>query len=168
MRELPLAPLALPDVTALLADSLHSESGRTKLLARLIREKTGGNPFFIIQFFKALAEEKLVFFDPAIPGWNWNLERIASREFIHDIGGLVVDKLDGLTASTRQILKQLACLGSRATISAIRIASELSEQMLDAAIDKAMRAGLVVRQPDSVKFTHDRGARGCVSPHSGG
>ena len=156
VRELPLAPLVVLDVTALLNDSFHSEGSCTKLLAQLICEKTGGNPFFIIQFFKALAEEKLVVFDPAIPGWNWNLERVVSRESIRDIEDLVVDKFDGLTASTRQILKQLACLGSRATISAIRIASELSERLLDVAIDEAMRAGLVVRQPDSVKFTHDR------------
>jgi serine/threonine protein kinase len=49
VRELPLPPLVVPDVTALLDDSFHSESRRTELLAQLICEKTGGNPFFIIQ-----------------------------------------------------------------------------------------------------------------------
>jgi predicted ATPase/signal transduction histidine kinase len=156
VRELPLAPLVVPDVAALLDDSFHSESGCTKLLAQLICEKTGGNPFFIIQFFKALVEESLVVFDPAIPAWNWKLELIGSRDFTRNIDGLLVDKLDGLTAPTQQVLKQLACLGTRATISAIGIASELSKQLLDVAIDEAMRAGLVVRHPDSVKFTHDR------------
>ena len=108
VRELPLAPLVVPDVTALLDDSFHSESRRTKLLAQLIYEKTGGNPFFINQFFKALVEEKLVVFDPAIPAWNWNLELIGSRDFTRNIDGLLVDKLAGLTAPTQQVLKQLA------------------------------------------------------------
>jgi len=156
VRELPLAPLVVPDITALLDDSFHSESGCTKLLAQLICEKTGGNPFFIIQFFRALVEEKLVVFDPAIPAWNWNLELIGSRDFTRNIDGLVVAKLGGLTAPTQQVLKQLACLGTRATISAIALASELSVHLLDVAIDEATRAGLVVRQPDSVKFIHDR------------
>jgi predicted ATPase/signal transduction histidine kinase len=156
VRELPLAPLVVPDVTALLDDTFHSDSGRTKLLGQVICEKTGGNPFFVIQFLKALVEEKLVVFDPAIPAWDWNLELIGSRDFIRNIDGLVIDKLAGLTAPTQHVLKQLACLGTRATISAIGIASELSKQLLDVAIDEAIRAGLVGRQPDSVKFTHDR------------
>ena len=127
-RELPLAPLVVPDVTALLDDTFHCESARTKLLGQLICEKTGGNPFFVIQFLKALVEEKLVVFDPTIPTWDWNLELIGSRDFIRNIDGLVIDKLAGLTAPTQQVLKQLACLGTRATISAITTASELPKQ----------------------------------------
>jgi predicted ATPase len=33
---------------------------RAKPLAQLIHDKTAGNPFFAIQFFSALAEEKPV------------------------------------------------------------------------------------------------------------
>jgi serine/threonine protein kinase len=55
VREIALAPLSLRDVTHLVMDSLHAESDRAKPLAQLMHEKTGGNPFFMIQFFKALA-----------------------------------------------------------------------------------------------------------------
>jgi PAS domain S-box-containing protein len=152
---LPLAPLALSDVTEFLVDTLRSNSGRTKQLAQLICEKTGGNPLFIIEFFKALAEEKLLVFDPAIQEWTWNLEQIASRDSTANIEDLVLDKIGGLAAATQQVLRQLACLGSRASISAIHIASGQSEQMLDAELEEAMRAGLVVLEANSVRFTHD-------------
>jgi PAS domain S-box-containing protein len=154
--QLPLAPLALADVTELLVDTLHSDSARTKQLAQLICEKTGGNPLLVIEFFKALADEKLVVFDLAIHGWTWDLEQIASRDFTGNIEDLVLDKLGGLTAATQRVLTQLACLGSRASISAIHIASGQSEQMLDAELEEAMRAGLVVLEANSVRFTHDR------------
>ena len=42
---------------------------RADPLAQLVHEKTGGNPFFAIQFLTALAEEGLLRLDPdAAPG----------------------------------------------------------------------------------------------------
>ena len=43
-------------------------------LARLVHEKTGGNPFFAIQFFTALAEEGLLAFDSGAAAWTWDLD----------------------------------------------------------------------------------------------
>jgi predicted ATPase len=60
-----LAPLGLDDVGRLVADALHCEPERARPLAQLVHEKTGGNPFFAIQFFTALAEEGLLAFDPS-------------------------------------------------------------------------------------------------------
>ena len=48
----------------LVADALHCEPERARPLAELVQEKTGGNPFFAIQFFIALADEELLAFDP--------------------------------------------------------------------------------------------------------
>src|ERR1700677_3868148 len=45
-------------------------------LAQLVHEKTGGNPFFTIQFLSELAEEGLLTFQHGEGRWSWNLERI--------------------------------------------------------------------------------------------
>jgi predicted ATPase len=113
IREIALAPLSLGDVTQLVVDSLHAEADCAKLLAQLIHEKTDGNPFFAIQFFRALAEEKLLVFDVATAAWRWDLEQIRIRGFSGNISELVTDKLGRLSDATLQILKQLACLGSK-------------------------------------------------------
>ena len=63
-----LAPLELDDVGQLVADAMHCEPERVRPLAQLVQEKTGGNPFFAIQFFTALAEEGLLAFDPVTRG----------------------------------------------------------------------------------------------------
>ena len=68
VQEIVLAPLGLDDVGRLVADALHCEPERARPLAQLVHEKTGGNPFFAIQFFTALAEEGLLAFDPVAPG----------------------------------------------------------------------------------------------------
>jgi serine/threonine protein kinase len=55
--EIVLAPFEFDDVGRLIADALHCEPERARPLAELVQEKTGGNPFFTIQFFVALAEQ---------------------------------------------------------------------------------------------------------------
>ena len=63
-QEIVLAPLGLEDVERLIADALHCERETPLVpLAQLVHEKTGGNPFFAIQFLTALAEEGLLRFD---------------------------------------------------------------------------------------------------------
>src|ERR1700716_2764564 len=56
VHEIVLAPLKLHDVGRLIGDALHCEPERARPLAELVKEKTGGNPFFALQFFTALAE----------------------------------------------------------------------------------------------------------------
>jgi predicted ATPase len=60
VREITLAPLAHEDLEGLIADSLRCAAHRAAPLAHLVHEKTGGNPFFAIQFISALAEEGLL------------------------------------------------------------------------------------------------------------
>ena len=55
-------------LSRLVADALHCEPERARPLAQLVHEKTGGNPFFAIQFLTALAEEGLLAFDPVTRG----------------------------------------------------------------------------------------------------
>jgi energy-coupling factor transporter ATP-binding protein EcfA2 len=50
VHEIVLAPLSLDDVGRLVADTLHCGTERAEPLAQLVHEKTGGNPFFAIQF----------------------------------------------------------------------------------------------------------------------
>ena len=68
--EIVLAPLGLNDVGRLVGSALHCDLERARPLAQLVHEKTGGNPFFAIQFFKELADEGLLAFDPAPRGGN--------------------------------------------------------------------------------------------------
>src|ERR1700747_428680 len=63
VHQIVLAPLGLNDVGRLVADALHCKPNRSRPLAQLVHEKTGGNPFFAIQFFTALAAEGLLAFD---------------------------------------------------------------------------------------------------------
>src|SRR5262249_18202699 len=76
VQEIALAPLAQQHVERLLTDALHGEPGRSAPLAQLVHEKTGGNPFFTIQFIASLGEDALLAFDHDAACWAWDLDRI--------------------------------------------------------------------------------------------
>src|SRR5256884_3441041 len=108
VREIALAPLSLDDVTQFAADTLHCEHARAEPLARLVYDKTLGNPFFAIQFLTALAEEGLLAFEADAAAWTWDLGRIRAKGYTDNVVDLMVGKLKRLSDTTQQRLKQLA------------------------------------------------------------
>ena len=155
-QEIVLAPLGPDDVGRLVSDSLRSGRDATDLLAQLIHEKTGGNPFFAIQFLTALAEEGLLRFDRDAAGWIWDLTRIRAKGYSASVVDLMVGKLERLPARTQAALQQLACLGNVVEIATLRVVFGQSEEELHAALLEAARAGLILRLEGSYAFLHDR------------
>jgi PAS domain S-box-containing protein len=151
-----LAPLSIDDMDQLVMDSLHCEPRRARPLAQLMHEKTGGNPFFAIQFFTALAEEGLLAFDPVAAAWQWNIDHIRAKSYTDNVVDLMAGKLRRFSATTQEALKQLACLGNVAEIAALTLVHGESEEAMHAALWEAVHAGLVLRKDTGYKFLHDR------------
>jgi PAS domain S-box-containing protein len=156
VQEIVLKPLSMVHVHQLIVDSLQCEPERAEPLAQLIHEKTGGNPFFAIQFLTTLADEGFLGFDSNTGAWIWNLARIRAKGFTDNVVDLVAEKLGRLPESTREALQQLAFLGNSAGIAALNIVRGDSEEELHAALWEAVRAGLVSRLDGTYAFMHDR------------
>jgi PAS domain S-box-containing protein len=154
--EIRLRPLARDDVQQYTADALRSERKRTARLAQLVHEKTGGNPFFLIQFLCALAEEGLLSFDHDQARWRWDLERIHAKGYTENVGDLMAGKLSGLPIEARNALLELACLGNSAGVTILSLVHRTSEQRVHADLQDAVRLDLIERLDTSYKFVHDR------------
>ncbi|MDT7813002.1 MAG: hypothetical protein QOJ42_2918, partial [Acidobacteriaceae bacterium] len=156
IQEIVLAPLGVGDVDRLVADALHCERDAALPLAELVHAKTGGNPFFAIQFLMALAEEGLLAFDPDAAAWIWDLARIRAKGYTDNVVDLMVEKLKRLPNTTQDALKQLACLGNVVEIATLTLVLGESQGEIHAALWEATRAGLILRQEGSYAFLHDR------------
>jgi PAS domain S-box-containing protein len=154
--EIMLAPLELDDVSRLVADALHCEPGRARPLAELVQDKTGGNPFFAIQFFVALADEGLLRFDHDTARWRWELDRLHAKGYTDNVVDLMVGRLARLSAETQAALQQLACLGNIAEITMLSIVLGKSNEEVHSDLWDAVRMELVERLEDSYKLVHDR------------
>jgi PAS domain S-box-containing protein len=156
LHEIVLAPLRIDDVGRLVADALHDEPERARPLAQLVHEKTGGNPFFAIQFFTALADEGLLAFDPITRAWQWDIDRIRARSYTDNVVDLMAAKLKRLSAATQEALKDLACLGNVAEIAALTLVQGKTVDKIDAAFWEGLQAGLIFRLDNAYIFLHDR------------
>jgi PAS domain S-box-containing protein len=156
VQETVLAPLAPAGVEQLIADSLQCDLERARPLAHLVHEKTGGNPFFVIQFLTTLSEEALLSFDRGAAVWIWDLPRIRAKGFTTNVADLMAAKLNRLADPTRDALGQLACLGNIADVATLtRVQSESEEQVHEKLWD-AVRSGLIYRSGGVYTFAHDR------------
>ncbi|EWY39561.1 histidine kinase [Skermanella stibiiresistens SB22] len=154
--EVTLEPLGLGDIVRLLADTLATGSAAVEPLARLIQDKTGGNPFFSIQFVAALADEGLLVFDLADRVWRWDLERIHAKNLTANVVDLMTLKLRRLPAEQRDVLRHLACLGDGTRASALALVTGAPEDRLETSLRDAVQAGLISWRDGALAFVHDR------------
>ena len=156
VQEIVLAPLQHRDLSQLIGDSLRCEPARADPLARLVHEKTGGNPFFAIQFISSLAEEGLLTFDHGASQWLWEPSRIHAKGYTDNVVDLMVDKLRRLPDETQDALQQLACLGNDAEYTQLTAVYQEALEDIHLKLFEATRAGLIFRSEASYKFLHDR------------
>jgi PAS domain S-box-containing protein len=156
VQEIVLAPLTGEDLQRLVADTLRCEVERSTSLARLVHEKTIGNPFFVIQFMSALAEEGCLTFDHSAMRWSWDLRRVQAKGYTDNVVDLITGKLNRLSAPTQNALQLLACIGNAAEYALLATAYAGLGEDFHHDIWEAVRTGLVLRSEGAYRFLHDR------------
>ena len=151
-----LAPLSEDDLAQLIADGLHAGIEQARPLSGLVHEKTGGNPFFAIQFVTMLVDEGLLVFDRQSLEWRWDMKRIHAKGITDNLADLMALKLSRLSDTTKLALGQLACLGNIAEVATIASAHGRPEHEVHETLRDAVQAGLLFRADGTYTFVHDR------------
>ncbi|HMG20231.1 MAG TPA: AAA family ATPase, partial [Kofleriaceae bacterium] len=108
-----VAPLAVDDIAALVADTLHRTPGEVAPLARLVCRKTDGNPFFVRQLLLALHEAGHIVFDPAREHFTFDPVSIERAPISENVADLLADSLRKLPGSAQRVLAMAAAIGNR-------------------------------------------------------
>lgn len=149
-----LRRLPLGDVSGMLA--ALSGQPPPPSLARMIFEETEGNPFFVEEVFRHLAEEGKLFDDAG--GWleDLRVERLQVPESVRLVLGR---RLDRLGEDARRVLTTAAVIGR---IFSLGLLEDLESRQADGvlnAIEEAEQAHLVVPEPDGrdprYRFVHE-------------
>jgi PAS domain S-box-containing protein len=156
VHEIVLAPLTHEQVGHLVADSLYSDQDSAAPLVDLVHRKTAGNPFFVVQFLSALAQEGMITFDHGATRWSWDLARIHAKGYTDNVVDLMVDKLTRLPLRTQTVLQRLACLGNSADFARLIMIHECPEEELRRDLQDALRTELLLHADGSYRFLHDR------------
>jgi diguanylate cyclase (GGDEF)-like protein/PAS domain S-box-containing protein len=156
VRTVSLTPLGDADLRHLVADTLRRDPEEVEDLARLIEEKTGGNPFFVSQMLKELHARGLFRPDPETGGWLWDMAGIRAMELTDNVVDLMAGRIGRMDGRTRQALALAACIGNRFELSLLAAVREQSAQETSEALWEALRAGLLIPAGSTFRFLHDR------------
>ena len=156
VQTITLSPLFLEDVGHIMTDTFRCDKARCEPLTRLVHEKTAGNPFFVIQFLKALHDEGLVEFDQTELLWKWDIVRIREKGYTDNVVDLMVGKLRKLSGRTLQEMWLAACIGNRFDLHTLAMISSISDQETRESLVEVLREGLLLRLNGVYSFLHDR------------
>ncbi len=158
VSELQLEPLGLEDIQELVADTLPGAAAElVQPLSALAREKTGGNPFFLLQFLLTLNQDGLLARTPK-GTWRWDADRVRGKGYSDNIVDFMVGKLRQLPTETQRLLRLAACVGSSFSLRILLLISHLEEPSeVEQGLEPALREGLLAHSgPEQYRFLHDR------------
>jgi predicted ATPase/signal transduction histidine kinase/GAF domain-containing protein/tRNA A-37 threonylcarbamoyl transferase component Bud32 len=164
VSQISLAPLEIDALAQLIADTLRSDVNSVKPLAELVRQKTGGNTFFVKEFLPTIYANKLIFFDFDCLSWGWDLEGIEAMASTDNVVELTIEKLKQLPRSTQGVLQLAACVGANFDLDTLCIICEQSPRIVFEDLKVAIQAGLILPRSElnadllilEYAFSHDR------------
>ncbi|NET11760.1 MAG: AAA family ATPase [Okeania sp. SIO1H6] len=148
-------PLSKVQVTALIGDSLsrNIDAEQLNILSELVLEKTGGNPFFLIQLLKTLYAEKILVYQTASCQWYLDLNHHNFTKILGDnIIDLIGNKIQALPDPSQRLLKFAACLGNSFNLKLLAVINENSEIYAAKRLLPALLAGLILPRSDTYKI----------------
>jgi predicted ATPase/transcriptional regulator with GAF, ATPase, and Fis domain len=144
LHRLSLGPLGPPDLARLIGETLHREPEEVESLAHLVARKTGGNPFFVIQFLKALRDARLVAFDHDEGRWTFRTDAIATAGITDNVVDLMTGKIRRLSAKAQTALTLGACIGNRFDLATLATVSRQGREAAAEDLREALDEGLVL------------------------
>lgn len=124
-------------------------------LAGVISDLTGGNPFLVCEFWRALLETKVVEVVGGVMRLTRPLATLGTPESVHEV---VNERLSRLSRPTGVLLDLAATAGPEFELDVVRRGSGLAEAEFLPALDEAVLSGIVEELPGrrlAYRFTHE-------------
>jgi GAF domain-containing protein len=165
VSEIKLGPLDRASVSRIVADALGCEQPSAEPLGALVFDKTQGNPFFVLQFLRAIHKDGLLTFDAQAGAFRFSLGEIRQRMVTDNVITFMVERIRRLAPGTQQVLELAACIGHRFDLETLSLVagavSRAPAAEITAALGEALREGIVLpvdTEPSpnaSYRFLHD-------------
>jgi DNA-binding CsgD family transcriptional regulator len=146
VRRLDLAPLNVDDIASYLVCEAGVSARQARQLAVVLREQTGGNPFFLRELWRDLTTRSgSTAVDPA---------DLVAPESVRDTFRI---RLDRLAEDARRVLEVAAVLGDRFETAILVAATESGADVVLTALDDAVALGVVEHEggaAEAFRFPH--------------
>jgi predicted ATPase/class 3 adenylate cyclase/GAF domain-containing protein len=151
-KHIALAPLERESVGPLIADTLRISSTEAAPLAALVTAKTQGNPFFVRQFLRTLAEKKLLAFDAQAACWVWDIARIEQEQISDNVVELVTGRIGRLSPATQRLVQLASCIGNQFDLHTLAVVSGGTPGETAAALAELLAQEIVAPVGEGYKY----------------
>ncbi|VVJ21622.1 AAA-ATPase [Amycolatopsis camponoti] len=146
VRRLDLAPLTVDDIANYLVREADVPTRQARQLAVVLREQTGGNPFFLRELWRDLTTRSgSAAVDPA---------NLVAPESVRDTFRI---RLDRLAVDARRVLEVAAVLGDTFETAILLAANESGADVVLTALDDAVALGVIEHEggaAEAFRFPH--------------
>ncbi|MGI5200302.1 AAA family ATPase [Spirillospora sp. CA-108201] len=157
VRHLRLSNLSMPSTITLVAEMLHANPATTTGLARVISPYTSGNPHETVELLNVLRRNGVL--AATATGWRWDEAAVRARLDRSGVVELQAARAEAMPARSQRVVEAMACLGGRAELSVVQIATATSAEAVEGALAPAIDDGVLVAEPgarQAMRFRHDR------------
>ena len=159
VREIDVRPLTEENICQLIEEALDCRQNY-RSLAKIILDKTNGNPFFVKQLLKTFYDRGLLEFEVASGCWEWDPKQIRRAEISENVVDLMVEKIMDLHPESIRILKIAACIGNRFDVQTLGDASEMEKEVVERLLKNPLDVGLIVREEEASEWADTSGKAG--------
>ena len=164
IEHLEVGPLSGAHLHEIVTATLRRDDDGTFHLARIITQKTAGNPFFVGVFLKEMFARRLLTFDRAGQRWSYDRLRVEQADLTDNVAELVIGKLKTLPVDLQEMLSLAAFVGLEFDLDAVSLASGQPRRVVFELALAAIRADAIVAISDLTedlvverfRFDHDR------------
>ncbi|MBD2248118.1 ATP-binding sensor histidine kinase [Nostoc sp. FACHB-888] len=165
-----LKPLKLHHINKFISDAIFTEIKYIKPLAKLVYDKTNGNPFFVNEFLKAIYSSNLLVYKHNSVNknqktfWHWNIKLIKELRITDNVVELMLAQMQKMPKATQKCLSVASCMGAEFNLYTISIVCKKSEKEIFNSLTSAIDKGLIIPLSElneqliiqNYKFGHDR------------
>jgi signal transduction histidine kinase len=157
IQQVHLENLPVSGSVTLIAEMLHVGEATATGLAAGVNQYTSGNPYETVELLNTLRRDGLL--SATAGGWRWDDAAVRAHLSQTDVAGLLAARVDAMPPTSRAMVEAMACLGGRAELSVLQIATAAPALVVEQTLAPALDEGLLVVEPgahEAVRFRHDR------------
>ncbi|GAA0180317.1 hypothetical protein SH2C18_30330 [Clostridium sediminicola] len=158
IEELELKNFSIEEIQKFLLQNFTFKENDLELLAKYLKEKTLGNPYFLTELIKLLYDNGLIILDE-----NNQYLSITEDLFIHEITinneliQLILNKLHTLSEDDKNILKYITCIKTNFTLEYLKELTHFDEFELKSSLNILINKGIIINKgSNSYGFFHDK------------
>lgn len=148
-------PLSVNNIAGWLAGLFYTSSTETLELAQIIHEKTAGNPLATREFYRQMVRDNHITHFASYQ-WTYNYQALRNSHYTANVAANVLQQLQLLALPVRQLLGQIACIGSTGNLAIVSNILNMASRHIQSTLLPAVEARLISLSSDNhYAFMHD-------------